>query len=124
MKRDMELIRDILLQIQRKEDLRPGSIEVEGCDPIILGRHLEMLYDAGFVEGIKSQQIGPEVPSIRITDLSWDGHDFIATLENKSVWGKMKQKFSADELATLPLGVIKAVGSELLLAYAKAKVGI
>ena len=59
-----------------------------------------------------------------VTDMSWAGHDFLAALENKDVWSKLKQTFSAEQLASLPLDVIKGVGTGLLLHWAKGQAGL
>ncbi|ESY64348.1 hypothetical protein X743_31260 [Mesorhizobium sp. LNHC252B00] len=55
-------------------------------------------------------------------DLSWEGRDFLAALQNKGVWNQIKQSFSAAELAGLPLSVVKDLG--LLKECAKSKVGL
>ncbi|MER8753034.1 DUF2513 domain-containing protein [Mesorhizobium sp. M1050] len=57
-------------------------------------------------------------------DLSWEGRDFLAALQNKGVWNQIKQSFSAAELAGLPLSVVKDLGLGLLKECAKSKVGL
>ncbi|MER9140932.1 DUF2513 domain-containing protein [Mesorhizobium sp. M0051] len=43
MKRDMELIREILLAVQYRTDLTPKPLTLEGHDEVVVGRHIEML---------------------------------------------------------------------------------
>jgi hypothetical protein len=56
--------------------------------------------------------------------MSWAGHDFVAVLENDTVWSKIKASYSAAQLAALPLEVIKTVGVGLLETWAKQKAGL
>ena len=60
---------------------------------------------------------------ISIKDLTWQGHDFAALL-NDGVWSRIKQKFSAEELAVMPLSIVKTLGLGLLEALAKQTMGL
>lgn len=125
MTRDMELIRQILLQIEARKDLSLKPVEIDGADPVILGRHVEMLYQAGFIEGPKPiSALSTGMPYIIVRDLSWSGHDFISALKNEGVWNKIKQSYSPEQLASFPLEVIKTIGVGLLTAWAKQQVGL
>ena len=124
MTRDMELVRKIISAIQARKDASPQmGIEVEGYDPAIVMRHVEMLLNAGFIDGSQRGTAGGK-PLIVVRDLSWQGHDFASAMENESVWETLKAKFSKAELASLPLIVLKTVGIELLTAWAKSKAGL
>jgi hypothetical protein len=124
MTRDMELIRKIFAEIQSRKDVYPRTLDIPGADDDIVSRHLEMLLSAGYIEGLRSDPLGPSLPIITVTDLSWDGHDFAAVLANDSVWVKLKKTFSASELETLPLGIIKDAGKGLLAQWVKSKLGL
>lgn len=123
-KRDMELIREILLAVQARTDLAPKPLQLEGHDDVVVGRHIEMLSEAGLIDGPSKRTRADSYQLVFIKDLTWEGHDFLAALENKGVWGKMKQSFSATELAGMPFSVIKDVGLGLLKEWAKSKVGL
>lgn len=124
MTRDMELIRKILIQIQNRKDSKPEmGITVGGYDRSIVDRHVEMLFNGGFIEGAEAGTAAG-LPLITIRDLSWAGHDFIASLENENVWAKIKQKLTPTELATVPLAIIKELGTALLKSYLMSKLGL
>ena len=126
MKRDMELVREILLKVQARTDLKPQRQIIEGRDDLIVERHIEMLYEAGLLEGLphKSSQRPAAGAEIFITDMSWEGHDFLAALENENVWSKIRTTFSTAELAGLPVSLLKELGAELLKVWAKGKLGL
>src|SRR3546814_8904031 len=49
--RDMDLVRRIMKEIRLRSDIRARPVEIDGVDPVVLGRHVEMLFKAGLVEG-------------------------------------------------------------------------
>jgi hypothetical protein len=124
MTRDMELIRKIFAEIQKRKDADLRTLEIPGIDEVIVARHLEMLLADGLVEGEQSYPIEQSFPIILVKDLSWSGHDFAAVLANDSVWAKLKKTFSVSELETLPLGIIKDAGKGLLAQWVKSKLGL
>lgn len=124
MTRDMELVRKIIIEIQKREDMTPSVMEIPGYDEVTVARHLQLLMEAGLIDGISSHPISLGYPIIMVQDLTWSGHDFAAALDNEGVWQKIKQSFSAAELATLPLIVLKDIGVKLVTEWAKSKVGL
>ena len=100
------------------------ELKVAGYDEMTVERHLEMLVDAGFVEGIVSRPLGITYPLVMVTDLSWAGHDFASAITNENIWQKIKQSFSTKDLTTMPLTVIKNVAVGLLTKWAESKVGL
>jgi hypothetical protein len=124
MTRDMELIRKIIGAIQARKDVSPMTgMKIEGYDDAIVMRHIEMLYNAGYIDGHQRGTAGGK-PLIVVRDLSWSGHDFAATIQNESVWGTLKQKWSAADLAMVPLTVVKELGTALLKDYLARKIGL
>lgn len=122
--RDMELIRKILLAVQTKATLKHELVKIDGVDDEIVGRHVEMLFNAGYLEGRPMALASQSYVRIGVKDLSWQGHDFLSALENQGVWSKLKESFGAGELATLPLTVIKDAAVGLLRQYALQKLGL
>jgi hypothetical protein len=124
MTRDMELIKRILLEIEARKDLKPAPVIMEEIAPDILGRHIELIHEAGLLDATVLHPAANMVPDIIIRDLSWEGHEFVAALKNNSVWSKITNSFSASELAVLPITVLKDVCISLLKEWAKKKVGL
>ena len=126
MKRDMELIRKILLEIESWPDVLPHQIEIENVDKATLHRHIEYLYQAGFIEGHghRSSMDHRGADHFPITDMSWEGQEFLASIRNDGVWNKIKGSFSPADLAGLPLSILKDVGIDLLKDWAKKQVGL
>ena len=124
MTRDMELIRRILLEINSRKDVEPREVVLDGVNRAKLLRHVEMLCRIQFVETQGNSDGIGELDQIFVTDMSWEGHDFLAILENEGVWNKIKGSISPSKLATMPLDVIKTVGVALLTKWAMGEVGL
>lgn len=68
--------------------------------------------------------LGMEAPLVFATDLSLEGHNFLAALEIKPVWTKLKEKLSVEELASLSIKNLSELAGELSLQWAKRKLGL
>ena len=75
------------------------------------------------IDGSKSSVINRPASVVLVRDLTWEGHDLAAALRNETVWQQIKAKFSASELASLPISVLKAVAVVAVEHWAKSKFG-
>ena len=106
MKRDMDLVRTILLAVEdhEKDVMQVGEFNraVRGRSPEVSDRriadHVDIMAQNGLVQAkiIKTMGGGKNFPSISLT---WDGHDFIADARNPDVWAKAKEKAGDVSLA-------------------------
>ena len=122
MKRDMDLIRDLLLKIeggQRSFDLlTPEIAEILGEDGAgkmpreqaeLMEYHLALLDDAGLIT-IQAKLSGAVW---QIGQITWAGHDFLDTIRDPAIWRETKAGakqaggFSLDLLRALAKGLIK-----------------
>jgi hypothetical protein len=109
MKRDMDLARDLLLQIS--ED----SIREEEWDQQAI-YHLKMLTDAGYVQGIKFMSTyDGDLFALANPQLTWNGHEFLDNIRSKSVWDRIKGTVKSRGL-DLSLEAIKIAAPEAIAA--------
>lgn len=76
MKRDMDLIRTMLLTIEANEHGFVGSIEIEGYTQEEIGYHAYLLGQAGLAN-VLNVQVRSESPRAIIRNLTWQGHEFL-----------------------------------------------
>lgn len=89
MKRDMELVRKILLTIEEETPNDFGGItRIEGYEDFVAGYHAKLLKDAGYIEGAISEH--SDGITWIATGLTWKGHEFLDQARNESVWTKTK----------------------------------
>jgi hypothetical protein len=88
-KRNFELIRTVLLEV---ESWPPGRSYIDlstpaGYDEATLFEHLELLIDAGLLEGRVLRS--PEgIDGVAVRKLTWEGHDFIEAATKPDLWQK------------------------------------
>jgi Hypothetical protein (DUF2513) len=91
MKRDMELVRQILLLIEDHEHGHaPPTIELPGYTEDIIGYHLVLMGEAGLLDVVETTTYGALSPSAVVTRMTWAGHEFAANTRNETVWKKVK----------------------------------
>lgn len=112
MKRDMDLVRQILLRVE--EDTR-GSImhlEVAGFTPEEIAYHVVLLIEHGYLIGGVQHTVGNRPPIYNVQRMSWDGHEFLDLARSQTVWRQAKATF-VEKGAALSLEALKAVLIEL-----------
>ena len=92
MKRDPELIRKILFDVEEcPADKYIDGFEFEGYDDWIIAVHVELLIEAGLLDGEVTRFVSGESPSINVSRLTWTGHDFIDAVRDDTIWKKVKE---------------------------------
>jgi DNA-binding transcriptional ArsR family regulator len=94
MKRDMDLIRRIVLAVQDLPLGKGYDTEVlnglEGVDPLEFAAHVQLLEEAGLVEAAL-QGKGKQIPSFAVVfRLTWAGHEFADSIRDDTLWKKAK----------------------------------
>lgn len=115
MKRDMDLIREILLRLEvSSEDeqaLQPlGDL---GYSREQIGYHAYLLVDAGLATGFDLGSDGIALPHFSVESLTWDGHEFLDAARDDARWFKAKSVltgvggFSAVVLKEVLVGMLR-----------------
>ena len=102
MKRDMDLIRDILIEIEAHNDWPAGAMITP--EDASKRYHLHLLLEAGLVEGKEHHFVGGPI-RFSVDGLTWAGHEFLAATSDQNRWNKFKQLVGGG-LASLPFPVI------------------
>jgi len=91
MTRDWELVREILVKLEEKNDTKGGlrPEEFQSHSREVVSYHIKLLIQAGLVEGKCSEALG--APLYCFADsLTWEGHTFLDNIRNDNVWNKVK----------------------------------
>ena len=131
MKRDMELVREMLFAIEDGGGWFPGadSLKIEGRDEDNIRYHLAILVDADIVHretmtvykgrGLSAVKISDRPGSYRMT---WAGHDFLDTVRDPEVWKRTKS--GASKLGGLAFGAFKDMATAYAKHVAKERLGL
>lgn len=118
MKRNMDLVRELLLRLEELHvpagsafvlefDKPPLNVEGETLDDVAYA--VRMLEDAGFLDLTRTQ---PAL-GVCLRGLTWRGHDFIDSVRDPEIWRKTKEGaeaaggFTIELLSELAKGFIK-----------------
>ena len=115
MKRDMDLIRKLLLAVEESPDPALRKLPAfDGCSEDRLAEHARLAFQSGLLEGTSFQPLsGP--PQFANITLTWSGHEFLERTRDPEIWAQTKTAASKVGLFSLPLLL------ELAAGYMKAK---
>ncbi len=114
MKRDMELVRAILLAIENAPENLTSNPQIEGYEPTTIELHMRLLREAGFVQAAFADYRA----GVRITHgaaLTWSGHDFLEDVRDPKIWASTKE--GANKVGSWSLTLL----GELAKGFAKQK---
>ena len=115
MKRELDLIREILLYIEERQAKQRFSVIIEGHSEIEVALHLKWLDEAGFIDAVNLTN----TTLWHVHSLTWQGLDYLDAIRDPGVWGKVKKKL-LDVGGTATVEIVKALGQE----YLKQKLGV
>ena len=119
MKREMDLIRDILLEIQASTGKVEMSIPDEpGMEDQWAKLHqVKLLIKGGYLEGVAHCDPQGRCFAATVMDLTWQGHDLVDNIATETVWAKTKEAlkdFGGSVSADLLKTVSTTVAAKLL----------
>ena len=116
MKRDMDLVRLILLEIEDKyRSTAIYDLAIDGYDTEMVAYHCKILYEAGLISDYKAQYADNEIYVFGVGSLTWDGNDFLEKIRDDSQWKKVKETIIKKGLP-LVVDTIKSVANALISA--------
>ena len=125
MKRDMELVRDLLLKIGEadrplnfSEMLRP---DIDDNARALAEYHMAMLVDeVGFVRGIDASSMdGRDWIELELT---WHGQDFLDSIRDPTVWNRTQD--GAKKLGGVTFDMFIGLAKEYAKAEVKKRLGL
>lgn len=113
MKRDMDLIRSLLMAVEKNEHgFAPDIIEIPNHTQEEIGYHAFLLGEAGLAVVKPISTFGSESPSAIIRNLTWAGHEFLDSARNNTIWNQAKDK--AMKIGAFTLPIISAILTDLI----------
>lgn len=92
MKRDLDLIREIMLDIESVPANEEWDVRDFGRDPVEVCKHLELLIDAKLISGQVQSDISGENFWVNNIAITWNGYEFIDACRNSKIWNEVKSK--------------------------------
>jgi hypothetical protein len=122
MKRDIELVRKLLIYLEEKpNDKIIMKLELNGHDKNEVMYHFILMDQAGLIrcEREVSSTTSDRVIKVYPLSLTWQGHEFLEASRNEKTWSKAKALIKSKS-GGIAFDVLKA----LLISMAKESVGL
>lgn len=119
MKRDLDLIRNMLLIIEdsdKNSTLGRSDFSSLSDNPNILDYHLYLLADAGYVDYVSCNLVGYFYPQILIKWMTNDGCDYLDSIRSASVWDKTKEQL-AKIGGQASFDIVKTIAEHVALSF-------
>lgn len=109
MKRDLDLVREILLKTEEADrPLNAKDIYYKDLSQEVILYHVGLMANKGLLDVGVFKDFSAEPMLITINGLTWDGQDLLDTMRNKAVWAKAKNAIKRT-IETTTFEVIKQV---------------
>jgi hypothetical protein len=116
MKRDMELVRMILLRAQEADygRLTSDAFKSEGYSERTVAQHFQLMEEGGLLHANLLDL--PEHAGVQkgcVVRLTWQGQEFADAIQNASIWSQAKQKVMSSG-GTLSMQALKVAVEQVV----------
>lgn len=123
MKRDLDLIRAILLACEAHEHGHaPRELQIEGFSEEQIGFHVYLMGEAGLLETADTTDRSSASPEAIPIAMTWTGYEFLEASRNEQLWSKAKN--AAGSAGGMVFEVLKTVLTTLVTDVAKKAMGL
>jgi hypothetical protein len=108
MRRDIDLIRKILLEVEKQETISNSfDLALEGHTVKEVSYHVKLLSQAGYLEATYNPtRESPD--NWKPVCLTWSGHEFLDAARDNTVWAKTKAKLG-EKLPSVTFDIFKSL---------------
>lgn len=127
MKRDMDLIRELLLAIEKQDENPDGWIDFDQLGlsdyPLkMLSYHVMLLKQAGLVEAQDFADPNPDGFLWLPKTITWNGHEFLDTIRDPEIWRRTRE--SARRAGGFSLDIVKGLAKGFIRKKLEEHTGI
>lgn len=122
MKRDLDLIRLVLLQMESADgSLELGQINRADASEASLLYHVELMEDQGLIHASILRDTNGEALDCTLKTITWTGQEYLDSVRDPRVWSRTKQALSA--VGAVTLKVVEETAAMVSLALIKEQLG-
>jgi len=114
MKRDLDLVRKILLAMEAEaHGFAPAPFTIPGYDQEVIGHHVLLMIEGRLITGVAITAQGDGSPTALPGSITWTGHEFLDATRTDRVWTKIKTEMK-DRGVALPFTLVQELALKLL----------
>ena len=95
MKRDIDLLRGILLRVEAEgnpEEPLIHSLGIDGVDQALVNEHVKLLIESGYIEGEIKYSTNNRILLTAIRGLTPKAYDFLDNIRNNELWHRIRER--------------------------------
>lgn len=125
MKRDLDLVRSILIYVEKAEDeVDAEDLVTDGWPFETVAYHIRLMAHHGFVDlSDDTRDMNGEMLSLTVSGLTWDGQDYLDAIRDPKVWAKVK-KTVKETVGSTTFEVVRQTGALVAMSMVKASLGM
>ncbi|WLF84848.1 DUF2513 domain-containing protein [Moraxella sp. ZY210820] len=115
MTRNWDLIRQILIHIEQLPDFETPVFanHFNGYDEQTVNYHLWLLIQSGLIVGVCNSDTPKAGLFCKACCLTWQGHEFLASVQQDTIWHKIKT-MAKEQSLTLSFEVVRHIALKLM----------
>ena len=114
MKRDMNLIRSILLEIEKHCETQASKIHIPDCSQDLINYHIYILVQGDLLLGVPIRDQRSTIPRDFVgLHLTWNGHEFLDAARDATHW-KKAMNIVEEKGGSVTVGVLVQILASLL----------
>ena len=115
MRRDMDLVRAILLKMEATTaEQKQSAFDIPGYSREQVAYHLCIMAEGGLIKTVDVSDTGSQFPLIMPASLAWEGHEFADASRSDSPWDEAKNVI--DKVGSAPYTIWMKVLELILIA--------
>ena len=113
MKRDMDLMRLILLYLEENYDPNRGlisDVSIEGYEEAVIAEHCKLLHQAGLISDIDITRFMGGGLNLSIRNLTNEGYDYLESIRDEKTWEKVQKTMTDKKIPSTIAFIAKVSG--------------
>ena len=125
MKRDLDLVRSILMYVANADDeVDADDMATERWPIETVAYHVRLMAHHGLVDvSWDARDMNGNTIELTVAGITWDGQDYLDSIREPKVWGRVK-KTLAGTVGSTTLDVVRQTASMVALAMGSEGLGI
>lgn len=92
MKRDLDLIRNILMEIEKQYDgTAIHNLQIDGYNQNIIANHCRLLYEKKLISDYKPFYADNKLYSFGVSDMTYEGYNLLNNIKDEKKWKKIRK---------------------------------
>ena len=125
MKRDIDLVRSILIYVENAADeVDAREMATERWPIETVAYHVRLMAHHGLVDVSRDARgMNGNTIELTVAGITWDGQDYLDSIREPKVWGRVKEAL-AGTVGSTTLDVVRQTASMVALAMVREGLGI